>query len=91
MAGAAEQLDPDLRNPWGVAFNPNGFVWVVDNHTAKSTLYDGNGIKQALVVTIPSANGTDPGSPTGITFNGTSDFRIAWPPGRRRSSRRSRS
>jgi len=81
VAGTAEQLDPDLVNPWGVAFNPNGFVWVVDNHAARSTLYDGNGIKQALIVTIPSANGTDPGSPTGITFNGTSDFRIAVSPG----------
>ena len=81
VPGAAEQLDPDLVNPWGVAFNPNGFVWVVDNHTAKSTLYDGNGIKQGLIVTIPSANGTDPGTPTGITFNGTSDFRIAVSPG----------
>jgi uncharacterized protein (TIGR03118 family) len=81
VPGAAEQLDPDLVNPWGVAFNPNGFVWVVDNGTGKSTLYDGNGIKQALIVTIPSASGADPGTPTGITFNGTSDFRIAVAPG----------
>ena len=80
VAGEAEQLDPDLRNPWGVAFNPNGFVWVADNHAGVSTLYDGNGIKQSLVVTIPSANGTDTGSPTGITFNGTQDFRIIVPP-----------
>jgi hypothetical protein len=63
--------DPDLLNPWGVAFNPNGFVWVTDNHSGKSTLYDGNGVKQSLVVAIPSVDGTGTGSPTGITFNGT--------------------
>lgn len=26
QAGLAEQLDPDLRNAWGIAFNPTGFV-----------------------------------------------------------------
>jgi uncharacterized protein (TIGR03118 family) len=66
--------DPDLVNGWGVAFNPNAFVWVADNGSGKSTLYDGNGVKQGLIVTIPSANGTDPGTPTGITFNTTPDF-----------------
>ena len=51
---AAEQPDPDLVNPWGIAFNPFGFVWVADNHTGLSTLYDGDGIKQGLVVQIPT-------------------------------------
>src|SRR6187200_3445512 len=32
--------DPLLVNPWGVAFNPTGFVWVADNATGASTLYD---------------------------------------------------
>ena len=73
--------DPDLVNAWGVAFNPNGFVWVNDNGTGKSTLYDGSGVKQGLVVTIPAATGTDQGTPTGIMYNGTSDFRIATAPG----------
>ena len=27
----ADHPDTDLVNPWGVAFNPNGFVWVADN------------------------------------------------------------
>jgi uncharacterized protein (TIGR03118 family) len=68
--------DPDLINGWGVAFNPNGPVWVSDNGTGLSTLYDGLGAKQGLVVTIPSANGTDHGTPTGITFNSSSDFKV---------------
>ena len=68
--------DPDLINPWGIAFNPNAFVWVSDNGTGVATLYDGLGAKQGLVVTIPSANGTDHGTPTGITFNSSSDFKV---------------
>jgi len=68
--------DPDLKNGWGIAFNPNGPVWVSDNGTGRSTLYDGLGAKQGLVVTIPSANGTDTGTPTGITFNSSSDFKV---------------
>jgi uncharacterized protein (TIGR03118 family) len=76
VAGTAANTDTQLKNPWGVAFNPNGFVWVADNHAGASTLYDGNGVKQSLVVTIPAASGTGTGSPTGITFNGTNDFNV---------------
>ncbi len=71
----ADHIDPDLVNPWGVAFNPQGFVWVADNETGVSTLYNGAGVKQSLVVTIPPApGGMPPGSPTGIVFSGGSDF-----------------
>src|SRR4051812_7892583 len=51
----AEHTDRNLVNAWGVAFNPFGFVWVADNGTGVSTLYDGNGNPQSLVVTIPGA------------------------------------
>jgi uncharacterized protein (TIGR03118 family) len=71
----ADHTDPDLVNPWGIVFNPNGPVWVADNGTGLSTLYDGFGVKQALVVTIPTAaGGTPPASPTGIVFSSGSDF-----------------
>src|SRR5262245_45335953 len=68
VPGAAEHLDPNLVNGWGVAFNPFGFVWVADGGTGVSTLYDGNGNPQSLVVSIPR------GKPTGIVFNGSRDF-----------------
>ncbi|HEX4511612.1 MAG TPA: TIGR03118 family protein [Burkholderiaceae bacterium] len=71
----AEHVDPDLVNPWGIAFNPTGFSWVSDNHTGKSTLYDGNGVKQSLVVAIPGAH-DDAGSPDGILYNASSDFKV---------------
>src|SRR5262245_43464973 len=51
----ADHTDPALVNPWGIAFNPNGFVWVADNGTGLSTLYDGFGNPQSLVVTVPAA------------------------------------
>jgi uncharacterized protein (TIGR03118 family) len=73
----ADHTDPALVNPWGIAFNPNGPVWVANNGTGVSTLYNGLGFKQALVVTIPTApGGVAPGSPTGIVFSGGSDFMV---------------
>ena len=68
VPNAAEHFDSNLVNGWGVAFNPFGFVWVADNGTGVSTLYDGNGNPQSLVVTIPG------GKPTGIVYNGSGDF-----------------
>jgi uncharacterized protein (TIGR03118 family) len=69
----ADELDQNLKNPWGIVFNPNGFVWVANNHTSTSTLYDGSGIPQSLIVAIPSGSRGD-GSPTGIVYNGSADF-----------------
>jgi uncharacterized protein (TIGR03118 family) len=66
----AKYRDTHLVNPWGIAFNPQGFVWVANNGTATSTLYDGNGVAQSLVVTTPP-------TPTGIVFNGTTQFPIS--------------
>ncbi|WP_077035397.1 TIGR03118 family protein [Pelomonas sp. KK5] len=69
-AYATSQRDTRLVNAWGVAFNPQGFVWVANNGTSTSTLYDGNGVPQSLVVTTPDA-------PTGIVFNASStDFKL---------------
>ena len=65
--------DPNLVNPWGIVFNPTGPVWISDNGTGRSTLYDGTGKPQSLVVQIPSGNNVydPPGNPTGIVFNGS--------------------
>lgn len=71
---AADHVDADLQNPWGIAVNPNGFAWVADNGTSRVTLYDGNGVKQNLIVTLPQAASGDDASPTGIVYNPTADF-----------------
>lgn len=75
VAGAASHTDTNLVNGWGLAFNPAGFAWVADQGTSKSTLYDGNGVLQTPVVTIPkSAAGV--GGPTGIVTNTGSAFNL---------------
>jgi len=75
--GVAAQTDPNLQNAWGIAFNPNGAVWIANNHTGTTTLYDGNGVPIAglPVVNVPDANGAV-GSPTGAVFNSSKDFNI---------------
>ena len=65
--------DANLKNGWGLAFNPNGFVWVANNGSATSTLYDGNGKPQSLIVAIAGAGGSA-GKPTGIVFSGSAGF-----------------
>lgn len=65
-------LDPDLVNAWGLVFNPRGFSWVANNGSSRSTLYDGTGAKQPLVVAVAET----PARPTGIVFNGSSEFKI---------------
>jgi uncharacterized protein (TIGR03118 family) len=70
----AEHHDEQLVNSWGVAFNPFGFVWVADNGSGVATLYDGDGNKQTLVVTIPPGPGNRTGNPTGIVFYGGPEF-----------------
>ena len=53
---SGSNVDPNLVNAWGIAFNPQGFVWVANNGTSTSTLYDGNGVPQSLVVAIPAGS-----------------------------------
>jgi len=75
----ANFTDPHLKNAWGVAFNPQGFVWVADADGNVSTLYDGTGQPSPqpvpLVVAVPGPDGT-PGNPTGIVFSGGNDFAV---------------
>src|SRR5262245_2663158 len=71
---AADHVDGQLKNAWGVAFNPQGFVWIADNGTGLSTLYDGLGVKNGLVVKIPPAAGGTQSAPTGIVFSAGADF-----------------
>ena len=68
----ALHIDPNLLNPWGVAFFPGGPFWISDNGAGVSTLYDGTGNKIALTVTIPPLADTNPGAPgpSGMVWNG---------------------
>ena len=71
----ADRTDANLVNPWGLAFNPNAVAWISDNGTGVSTLYDGTGAPQSLVVSIPhAAIGDGLGHPTGLVFNSSTGF-----------------
>src|SRR5205085_11997092 len=43
LAGRADQTDPNLINPWGLAISPTGPWWISNNGTETSTLYHGDG------------------------------------------------
>ncbi len=77
IANISNNTDPNLSNPWGLVAGGSGPWWVSDNNTGLSTLYNGSGVTQSLVVTIPSWTGQGTGAPSGIAFNSTSDFQLA--------------
>jgi uncharacterized protein (TIGR03118 family) len=76
LTGKAKHTDTLLKNPWGLAYAPGAPFWISDEATGYSTLYDGKGNPQALKVIVPPTSGTGLGSPTGIVFNGSSEFKI---------------
>jgi uncharacterized protein (TIGR03118 family) len=76
VAGA-DHVDPATINTWGIAFGPTNPVWVANNHSGFSTLYDGLGTKVPLDVAIPPpAGGGFPSAPTGVVFNPGTDFAV---------------
>jgi uncharacterized protein (TIGR03118 family) len=82
VSGAAESVDSQLVNAWGLARSSGSDWWVSDEATGVATLYNGPGAKQKLVVTIPKNHPQDPtfpqGTPTGAIANSsTTDFPVA--------------
>src|SRR5690348_17609605 len=73
QAGKAEFMDPNLVNPWGLAFGPASGptpAWTANNGKDNATLYTGGvkpGDKVAMLGLIVSIPG---GAPTGQVFNG---------------------
>jgi len=75
--GVAAITDPSLVNAWGLALPPtSGNFWIADNGTNLSSVYGGNVNHSPLTKKLPDV--TIPGDgPTGVVFNGTSDFVIS--------------
>ncbi len=69
--GTARKQDTNLVNPWGVALAATSPMWVANNHTDTSTLYNGNGDITPLVVHLPASFGA-----TGMVANATTDFAV---------------
>lgn len=77
IANISANTDANLGNPWGLVASSSGPWWVSDNNTGLSTLYNGSGVPQSLVVTIPDWTGSGTGVPSGIAFNSTNDFQLS--------------
>ena len=81
VAGLAQTTDRALVNPWGLASGPGGPLWVANNNSGTSTIYNGLGVPQTPLspVTIPPPAGSPAGtlaSPTGTVFNGNGGFNV---------------
>jgi uncharacterized protein (TIGR03118 family) len=80
LPGVAQVTDPNLVNPWGISQGP-GPLWISDNYSGVSTIYNGQGqtvnpvnpAGSPLIVSIPTPG--DPtghsGTPDGTVFNPT--------------------
>jgi uncharacterized protein (TIGR03118 family) len=63
VPGLAAITDPNLVDPWGVAFTAASPFWISDNVTGLATLYTGTPTINPTVVSVP-------GGPTGQVNNG---------------------
>jgi uncharacterized protein (TIGR03118 family) len=81
IPGLAAFTDSQLINPWGLIAGSSTPFWVSDNQNGLSTLYNGLGVKDGLVVSIPRASTSSFSHPppTGTVFNtdpNTADFNV---------------
>jgi uncharacterized protein (TIGR03118 family) len=76
VSGKALHTDPLLKNAWGLAYSPGEPFWISDEASGWSTLYNGQGVPQTLQVIVPPASGSGSGTPTGIVYNGSTEFQI---------------
>jgi uncharacterized protein (TIGR03118 family) len=76
VSGRATYYQPLLGDAWGLAYAPGGTIWVSDESTGWSTLYNGSGVQQSLEVVVPTASGSGFGTPTGLVYNGSQEFAI---------------
>jgi uncharacterized protein (TIGR03118 family) len=69
--GGAPHVDPNLVNPWGLAFNPSGIAWVSANGPGLATLYmpaSPAPVPKTVTIPPPSGGGAT-GTPSGQVFN----------------------
>ena len=80
----AQVVDPNLQNPWGLAFGPTNPLWVADNNAAVATVYTVNvggtvAANRNLTIALPGGRTStgDGASPTGQVFNPTTGFVVS--------------
>jgi len=66
----ADRIDKNLKNPWGLASDTPGPLWVANNGTNTATIYSFDTGKPApLIVHIRGHGGTESEDPTGQVYN----------------------
>jgi uncharacterized protein (TIGR03118 family) len=81
-AGVAANVDPNLVNPWGMAFFPNSPFWIADNNSGFTTLYNASGMNTGSFPVPHAAANTGLSTPTGIVANTTgAGFAVNGKPG----------
>ncbi len=72
---ATDATVPALVNPWGLAFNPNGFAWISNQATGTATVHDSTGALLRTIDLPRTPGATEAPKPTGMVFNPVqSDF-----------------
>jgi uncharacterized protein (TIGR03118 family) len=73
------KTDTNLVNSWGIAIAPGGAIWVANNGSGTTTLYDAQGNPNpGFVVQIPPAQNTATRSaPTGAAYNPSTVFAVS--------------
>lgn len=80
--GVAANVDPNLVNPWGIAFFPNNPFWIADNNSGFTTLYNASGMNTGSFPVPHAAANTGLSTPTGIVANTTgAGFAVNGKPG----------
>ena len=67
-------VDPNLKNAWGIAISPVGSFWISSNNKGLSVIYDRGGAAINPPVLVPSQVSRSGGSPSGVIYNTTNDF-----------------
>jgi uncharacterized protein (TIGR03118 family) len=68
-AGLAANTDPELVNPWGIAFFPGQAFWISDNNSGFSTLYNPQGMNAGSFQVPAPPGDANAATPTGIVAN----------------------
>ncbi len=80
--GWGDKLDPNLKNPWGIAIGPTTPFWISNGGTGTSTVYNSTGdpfpVASPIIVNIPAGPGRGgKAKVTGQVWNGTAGFEVA--------------
>jgi uncharacterized protein (TIGR03118 family) len=65
----ADRIDKNLKNPWGLASDVPGPLWVANNGTNTATIYDFDTGKPAPLIVHTRGHGGGDENPTGEVYN----------------------